>query len=73
MIDVNAWFPQHGFVPSERFMAEYEERLPRSRSFSVRSSVLKHAGEDGPNVVTAAASSVLKNVSASEIRVKRFL
>lgn len=71
VVKVNVWFHDHGFVPAERFRVEYEERFPRSKGFSVRSSVLKRAGDDGQNVVTAHAISVLGERLVTSAQVKR--
>lgn len=45
-------FDRFGFVPSETFRVEYSEAYPRKATISIRSSVIRQAGDQGQALVT---------------------
>lgn len=71
VVKVNPWLQDQGFVPSELFQVEYEFRDVRHKRFSVRSSVLKQAGEDGQKLVLDEAAAVLGNLKDELVDVAR--
>lgn len=67
---VDVSFDYYGYVPCEQFTVEYRQAFERRTTISIRSSVLKNAGSEGPALVTAEAALAVRD-AVGEVKVSR--